>query len=336
MPDKTTLLERIRPKELDLKQERLHLEDIKVLRKKYPNLIKINCVACGFSKYSIAYKKLGFTYNRCDNCDTLFISPRLSKEGLSYFFSYAKSMQFRAKEFYISVENERLEKILIPRWELIKNVLTDLGASFPLDNVLEIGASVGTFASILINRKEVINYDAIEPSKSVSKKLKEIGIRNVYIGMEDDFVEDIHSIYDIVFCNGVLEHPFSPVDFLSNLKALLNANGVIVICSPGGSGVDSSLLGPNQPNALPPHMQNFISNKGMKLLASRCGLKLIHFQSIGQLDMAIIFDYLISKKEKYYKKVRHLLENRILRNDLQEVLRKNSMTGFYLALLEIR
>ena len=46
MAKKTTLLVRIRPEKLDRMQLKLHLEDIEELKKRFPRLIPVNCVAC--------------------------------------------------------------------------------------------------------------------------------------------------------------------------------------------------------------------------------------------------------------------------------------------------
>lgn len=336
MVKKATLLERVRPTQLDKIQDKLHLEDIKELKERFPDLIPVNCLACDSPDYRPVYERLGYTYNRCNVCESLFISPRLSEDGLLYFFKNAKSMHFRATEFYPAVAKERKQKIFIPRWRLIKKALSDLGVSFPIQNVLEIGASVGFFASVVLEKDEVINFDVIEPSENAVKVLKSLGLRNVYIGMESDYVGKLPPIYDVIFCNGVLEHPFSPSELISNLKDFLRPGGLLVLCSPGGSGLDSLLLQEAQPNAVPPHMQNFISNQGMRLLAERCGFKLVNFQSIGQLDMDILFQYASSSQNPLMNQISTILRNIKLRKDLQKVLQKHHLTGFYLAILSRR
>lgn len=332
----TTLLESIRPERLDKIQDELHLEDIKELKKRFRNLVQVNCVACDSQDYHPVYEKLGYTYNRCNKCDSLFVSPRLSKEGLSYFFKNARSMNFRVKYFYKAVAKERKKSILIPRWKRIKKALSDLGISFPIESVLEIGASVGLFASIVLERKEVINFDAIEPSEESAEILRNIGVRDVYIGTESDYVGKLPPIYDVIFCHGVLEHPFSPSEFLLNLKTFIKPGGLLVLCSPGASGVDSLLLQEAQPNAVPPHMQNFISNQGILSLAKRCDFKLVNYQSIGQLDMDILSRYASSSQNPFINQISVFLENTQLRKELQKVLQKHHLTGFYLAILSLR
>ncbi|KGF72292.1 hypothetical protein DO97_10820 [Neosynechococcus sphagnicola sy1] len=84
--DLDTLLEQVRPEELDQIQIKLHMQDIAYLQQAYPTLIAVNCIACDSPHYHIAFEKLRYTFNRCDGCDSLFISPRLSREALAYFF----------------------------------------------------------------------------------------------------------------------------------------------------------------------------------------------------------------------------------------------------------
>lgn len=324
------LLEKVRPERLDKKQDTLHIEDIAYLKEHFPNLITVGCVACGSLDYRQTFTKMEYAYNRCKVCNTLFLSPRLSKEGLAYFFSNAKSMKFRATDLYTTVAKERKKNIFVPRWRIIKKALDRLSVSFPIPNVLEVGASVGLFASVVLEKKHVINYDVIEPLGCVAEPLGKIGIREIYVGVEDCFVGKIPPIYNVIFCNGVLEHPFSPVEFVSNLKTFLKPDGLLVICSPGGSGIDSLILKGNQPNAVPPHMQNFISNEGWRYLSQRCKMKLVNFQSIGQLDMDIIYSQLVFQNSEYHT----LLSNGVLRSDIQKTLQKYSLTGFYLTILQ--
>ena len=328
--EKKTTLELIRPERLDKIQDNLHLLDLEELRRNYPDLTSVNCIACNSNNYRKTYEKYGYIYNRCNICNSLFISPRLPKEGLSYFFKNAKSMAFRAKDFYQTVAVERKKKIFYPRWKKIKKALASLGVFFPIQNALEIGASVGLFTSVVLEMGDVINYEAIEPSKIATEHLKRIGVKNVYNGVEEEYTGKLYPIYDVIFCNGVIEHPFSPYEFLNNLKMCLKVGGFIVVCSPGGSGIDSILLAENQPNAVPPHMQNFISNQGLYCLAKRCSLNLVRLESIGQLDMDIVFQHLQSYENNYSS----FMKDERLRKDFQLVLQKHSLTGFYMAILQ--
>ncbi|KGF72291.1 hypothetical protein DO97_10815 [Neosynechococcus sphagnicola sy1] len=247
-------------------------------------------------------------------------------------------MKFRAQAFYDAVAETRIKTIFEPRWQLIKQVLQNLQLPLPIPNVLEIGASVGLFATVALQSGDVLAFDAIEPSAAAAERLRNLGLRHVYVGMETEFTGVIEPIYDVIFCNGVLEHPFDPAEFIQNLKQFLKPDGVLVLCSSGASGIDSLLLQQEMPNAFPPHVQNFISDQGIQALSDRCGLRLREFRSIGQLDLDIIYHHLLKQTTEPSEPaiaavLVKLLDHAQLRADLQAVLQKHHLTGFFLAVL---
>ncbi|OGX04558.1 MAG: hypothetical protein A3G87_05920 [Omnitrophica bacterium RIFCSPLOWO2_12_FULL_50_11] len=333
-----TNLERIKPEELNRIWDEVTLEDIEYLAREFPGRVCVNCVACSSPDYQAVYQKLGYTYNRCHFCDSLFISPRLPKEGIAYFFRHSKYTKF-AESVYQTVAEERKRIIFEPRWRKLKAALLGLNVSFPIENFLEVGASLGLFASVVIERGDVVNFDAIEPSSGALQHLKRVGIRNVFTGMEEEYVGKLAAIYDIVLCNSAMEVTFSPEEFIRNLKTFLKPGGLLVLSSPGASGVDSLLLQEAQQNANPPHGQNYISNQGMQLLAERCDLQLVEFASIGSLDVDIVLDHVSSRKDvdqsPFLKNAAKILGNAQFREGLQALLQKHGLTGVYLAILRL-
>lgn len=73
----------IRPKDLEAQCDRLMDEDRRRIDKN--TLLEVGCVACGSIKMIDSFLKQGFEYRRCSNCNTLYLSPRMSQSTLNDF-----------------------------------------------------------------------------------------------------------------------------------------------------------------------------------------------------------------------------------------------------------
>ena len=83
---------------------------------------KINCPACN-KEGKESFKKNNFKYSVCNNCLTVFVSPRPSSESFSDYYRKSQSAKYWATTFYKKTEDARREKIWKPKAELILNEL---------------------------------------------------------------------------------------------------------------------------------------------------------------------------------------------------------------------
>ena len=67
-------------------------------------LKKIKCPACN-SEGRFVFYKFGFNYEECQNCKTLYLSPRPNKKAFDKYYSDSESSKFWANEFYSNAYN---------------------------------------------------------------------------------------------------------------------------------------------------------------------------------------------------------------------------------------
>src|SRR5437868_2599537 len=63
----------------------------------------IACVACGDTEVSHQFYKHDFAYGRCDQCGTLFQSPRPSIAAFEAFYRESESARYWAEVFFPAV-----------------------------------------------------------------------------------------------------------------------------------------------------------------------------------------------------------------------------------------
>ena len=321
--------EDIRPEELERECDVLIEQDRSSID--MSKLINVSCIACGSNDNEYSFNKHGFTYKRCSFCDSLYMSPRLSQEDLNLFFRESNAMRFWAERLYpATINNRRI--VMAKRVELIKDTLSEIGIRFPVKHLLEIGPGYGLFLEKAkeLNLAEYVS--CVEPSRECCERIKKEQLANVYNATLDEFKTD--NKFDLIILNGVLEHPFSLRNFLGKVKSLLPDSGVIVACSPGGSGVDTKVLREKTSNVEPPQMQNFVSERGWDILSNTVGLILVNYTSIGELDVNLLYSELSHKSDVISQEIAFLLGDQTLREDFQYLLKKHKKTGFYMVVLK--
>ena len=95
--------------------------DVENLFIKSKKLKVCSCPACDSKKVKSSFEKFDLTYNECDNCCAVYVSPRPDDIALNDFFKHSKSREFWNKKLYKTTEQSREEKIIKPRFEWISD-----------------------------------------------------------------------------------------------------------------------------------------------------------------------------------------------------------------------
>jgi hypothetical protein len=85
----------------------------------------------------------------------------------------------------------------------------------------------------------------------------------------------------------VIEHLFSPRDFLLQCAALLDTGGLLMITCPNGKGFDIATLRENSGAVDAEHITLF-NPDSLAHLMERCGFEVIERQTPGQLDAELV------------------------------------------------
>jgi len=248
---------------------------------KIENTKNVNCPYCKNNKSSGEFKINGFVHITCDNCNTVYVTPRLKDKYVDLLYS---------DEYY----SELYIKSMIPAFEKRKKLIGQrkfdqvLNYSVNKGSVLDIGCGVGEVIDVFKDN----NWDchAIEFNPGAVKWLKEKGINvsNVHF---NEYISDIK--FDVIMAWGVVEHVLDPSVFLKKAYNLLKPGGIFVSEVPHGNSllVDYSRLTKKDPERIIMGEQHIVlySIDAYKNLHESSGLKNLHLQTNG-LDVSTIFD----------------------------------------------
>jgi SAM-dependent methyltransferase len=287
--------------------------------------VGIHCVACDSQSSTYQFNKNTFSYDHCDQCGTLFQSPRPEAEFFEEIYSTSESSSYWAEVFFPAVAEARREKIFNPRVDRIAEICKDKNIN--INSIIDVGAGYGIFLEEW--KKCFCNVDAlaIEPSSVLSNKCREKGLTVV-----EEFVENVSgydNFADLVVCFEVFEHVYSPFDFIKTLIRLTRPGGYILISSLGIDGFDLQVLGEKSNQISPPYHINFLSVQGFEQLFKRVGLTDITISTPGQLDVDIVRSAAKKNPEllnenKFLKKI---LNDENASDAFQKYLREQKMSS---------
>jgi SAM-dependent methyltransferase len=273
----------IRPKDLFARYVELSASDAEIFFTKAATF-SIPCVGCGKPDVTPQFNKKGFEYTTCDDCGTLFQSPRASIEVFENFYRDSESSRYWAEVFYPAVAEVRREKIFRPRVE--KLVALSLERKLIVNRLIDVGAGYGIFLDEWRTKFPATQLVAIEPSASLANECRTKGFY-VIEDVVENVIED-RGAADLVTCFEVLEHAHDPLAFIQSLSSLAKPGGHVFISTLGVDGFDMQILWDKSQQISPPHHINFLSIKGFKRLFERAGLVDISVITPGQLDVDII------------------------------------------------
>ena len=277
----------IRPKELFEEYLEISRNDIKVFFSDYNSFISINCPACHSSNITNAFIKHEFNYVRCDDCYTLFTSPRPTDKMISDFYKNSSSGKFWAERFFPETAEARREKIFKPRVDLLENILSNVKLPEP-KSLVDVGAGFGIFLEEVNKRKLFEITYGVEPSVDLAETCRKKGINVIEKAVEEIGKNELQ--VSIATSFEVFEHLFNPEEFINSIKQIIKPDGIILFTTLTISGLDLLVLGKDSKSISPPHHINFFSIEGLKILMARCGLEIVEITTPGKLDVDIIMN----------------------------------------------
>lgn len=244
----------------------------------------VACVGCGGSDSSFQFDKHGFAYVRCAACGTLFQSPRPPIGAFEAFYRESASSRYWAEVFFPAVADIRREKMFRPRVERLGGLCRERGLR--VERLIDVGAGYGIFLDEWRARFPATELLAVEPSAPLARQCRSNGFTVVEAIVEQ--VTGHAGSADLVTCFEVLEHVYSPLEFVRVLTDLARPGGYVCVSTLCIDGFDLQMLWETSTQISPPHHINFLSVRGFETLFARAGLQDVSVTTPGQLDVDIV------------------------------------------------
>ena len=317
----------IRPKELFEEYLEISKNDIKTFFSDSDSFISINCPACCSSNFTNSFIKHEFNYVQCNDCFTLFTSPRPTDKMISDFYRDSASGKFWAERFFPETAEARRKSIFKPRVDLLENIISNVKLPEPW-SLVDVGAGFGIFLEEVNKRKLFHETYGVEPSVDLAETCRGKGLNVIEKAIEEFGENELQASIATSF--EVFEHLFNPKEFINSIKKIIKPGGIILFTTLTISGLDLLVLGKESKSISPPHHINFFSIEGLKILLVRCGLEIVEITTPGKLDVDIIMNTINDNPQveipdfiKYIYKYRSddLYEN------LQNFLQQNNLSS---------
>jgi SAM-dependent methyltransferase len=176
----------------------------------------------------------------------------------------------------------RREKIFAPRVARILEAVTEREPQ----TVIDVGAGYGLFLEEYRRQRPDTRLLAIEPGRKLAAVCRTKGFETLEVPVED--AASWAGTADLAVCFEVLEHVYSPIEFVESMARLLKPGGQALVSSLGADGFDIQVLWDRSRSVSPPHHLNFPSVEGFRRLFDRAGLEGVTVLTPGRLDVDIV------------------------------------------------
>lgn len=275
----------IRPKELFNQYLALAREDVKNFFSDQHEFVKVDCPACGSLESKLAFEKLGFKYQLCQDCASLYLSPRPTAAMIDRYYEQGQAVKFWSTQFYKQTAEARREKIFKPRAELAVKLAVSAGVE-SADIFADIGSGYGIFLEEVKKLNKFKKVIGIEPAPNMVAEGRAKGFEIIPKPVEQIQEGEVNA--ELASAFEVLEHVFSPLEFLQACGRVLKDGGRLLFTTLAVSGFDLQVLWKDSKSIYPPHHINLLSYGGMRKLVERAGLTIDEISTPGQLDLDIV------------------------------------------------
>jgi 2-polyprenyl-3-methyl-5-hydroxy-6-metoxy-1,4-benzoquinol methylase len=274
----------IRPMELMAGQKIAVLTDVGRLLSRSKDFVECVCPACLTNEPVPKFEKFGIKYVECKSCHTFYVNPRPSPEVLDWFYEGSVNYAYWNKHIFPASETSRRERIFVPRvdrlLDICKKHAVETGA------LLEVGAGFGTFCAEVKQRNVFSRVVALEPMPDLAESCRLRGLEVIAKPVEH-LKLDAHEHFDVIASFEVVEHLFSPAEFVRKMVDLLKPGGILMITCPNGQGFDVETLG-TASNTVDHEHLNYFNPKSLGGMMERCGLEIVESLTPGRLDAELV------------------------------------------------
>ncbi len=273
----------IRPDNLMDEQAARFAADVRRLLSHKDQFVYVPCPACGADKPQTVFIKYELSYAICAECETMYVNPRPTPEILEQYYATSENYWYWNKYVFPASEDARREKIFRPRAERIVDICRRNGNT---DGVLlEVGAGFGTFCEEVQRLKAFRRIIGVEPTPDLAATCRRKGIEVIGKPIEQVHLEE--NTVNVVASFEVIEHLFSPKDFLLTCASILAPGGLLVLTCPNVKGFDIAVLG-ELSGAVDVEHLNYFHPASLSQLLDGCGFETLEVQTPGKLDAELV------------------------------------------------
>ncbi len=283
-----------------------------------------SCPLCDSSinEQEILFRKRGFYFRRCLNCQLILTNPRLKSDYLHDSYRNAES-----NKLWVEIQKSALEKAWKTPYyqDCLELISANINTKAP--RICDVGCGIGHFLELAKEKWPDCRTVGLEINKESVKIARNRGIQ-IHEGIiselsgRDDFT--------LVTAHGVLEHLPNPKDFLSDVRRLLAGGGYFFAIVPNIFSLYHMILGEKSVNFDGrDHVLHFSESTLSRLLCEN-GFKIIHLDTVltgfGAITRSIQwlppYDDTRTTKEYLPQTIRSLIEDE---TSIEELIKTHNL-----------
>lgn len=267
----------IRPPSLLTEFRRLSIEGARKFFSDPSTLVEVPCPACDSPDSTEVFKKEGFTYRQCKDCESAFVSPRPNVAALADYYEDSEATQYRVEHFQRETAEARRNHLIRSLTNWMGRIIDEKGnpsaRSF---------ADFGTNSPLIFDEIDRLGlFDtkfSIDPLPGLDQELDPFDVT-----VADESLANLGAMTALQ----QLEHQFSPFNLLKTAADRLAESGLFFFTTRTISGFDLQMLWDKTPYIFVPEHLNLLSIQGIAILLERAGLETIELSTPGQLDLEL-------------------------------------------------
>lgn len=286
----------IRPQHLMTEQAQRYHNDIARLMRHQKDFQRVACPACQSTDGAVTLEKYGITFETCPQCQTLYANPRPLPEHLDEYYRESENYAYWNECIFPASAEVRRHKIFKPRVERVLEICDRY--HLPTHTLLEVGAGFGLFCEEMQKTGRFKRVIAVEPTPNLAQTCRERGLEVIEKPIEHIHVNQLNTNnqkIDVIANFEVIEHLFSPRQFLEQCASLLDQDGILILTCPNGLGFDVATLGAVSDTVDTEHI-NLFNPGSLSLLLQQCGFTIIEVQTPGLLDAELVRNKVLDGK----------------------------------------
>jgi SAM-dependent methyltransferase len=202
------------------------------------------------------FKPGHFTLERCRECAHVFQNPRLSLDGLGFYY----------RDFYDGLGEERLEGIFASATEPYLARARMLEGEASPSRWLDVGAGHGHFCCVAREVFPNAKFDGLDFSESIDDAVRRNWVDKGYRGLFPELAPELGTSarYDVVSMSHYLEHTRDPAAEIEAAAKVLPGGGMLMIELPDPDSHIGRLLGRLWLPWFQPQHQHLLSTKNLE------------------------------------------------------------------------
>ncbi|HKV41459.1 MAG TPA: class I SAM-dependent methyltransferase [Blastocatellia bacterium] len=229
-----------------------------------------------FSRYELSYVE-------CADCETVYVNPRPTPAILENYYATSEGYAYWNAHIFPASEAVRREKIFRPRAEWIVGLCRRYGVNG--GTLLEVGGGFGTFCQEARRMGFFDRLIAVEPTPDLAETCRRRGLEVVESPVENFRLGD--SKADVVVSFEVIEHLFSPGDFVNSCARMLAPGGLLFLTCPNIKGFDVATLEASSATVDWEHL-NYFHPQSLAQLVNSSGFDVLEVTTPGKLDAELV------------------------------------------------